>query len=130
MYVLTKVSNSTPFDTIQHHMTPYIWCQDTKQHHSTLVCFFKFWQKMMIFQKFCQKLMIFQIFEIFFYFFSKFMSKLMIFQIFASKCLLVKIHQKMMIFQILTTTDHFFVQRKNSSIKWRKNLVTIFISIK
>ena len=58
-----KVSNSTPFDTIQHHMTPYIWCQDTKRHHSTLVCFFKFWQKMMIFQKICQKLMIFQIFE-------------------------------------------------------------------
>ena len=43
--LLAKVSNSTPFDTIQHHMTPYIWCQDTKQHHSTLVCFFKFWQK-------------------------------------------------------------------------------------
>ena len=36
---VSRVSNSTPFD---------IWCQDTKRHHSTLVCFFKFWQKMMI----------------------------------------------------------------------------------
>ena len=52
--VISKVSNSTPFDTIQHHMTPYIWCQDTKQHHSTLVCFFKFWQKWWFFKNFAK----------------------------------------------------------------------------
>ena len=30
MQVVLRLSNSTPFDTIQHHMTQYIWCQDSE----------------------------------------------------------------------------------------------------